>query len=375
LGLLTTLGRNIGDDFIREGLVHVVRRLVPHRQLVIEAVNKHQPHTVYPRWHPIRLSFGREFRSRPKPGLLRRQLRRWLSPMGFSRFDACDLIIQCGAPVIWEGCADSEWAQMIWCDVLARLARRGTPVLNLGAGTCYPWERPPATLVGAPDEAFIRLMLDAARVTTARDRLMTLLCASLASETPQIPCPALLVGQTYVRPDKPTRKVLVNYMPGGGHYDWGQKIDASCWERTMVETIGSLRKQGWEPFLLAHDALELALAAKLWPDLPRSRPDGAREYFEAARGAMFGIFNRMHACVGVAGIGIPSVAIGTDTRNLMVEAIGLPAIYVKNATTEKLQEAVDWLCNTRDSVSRRLLDLRETTVTDYENRLRPFLAS
>lgn len=375
LGLLTTLGRNIGDDFIREGLIHVVRRLAPDRALRCVAVNKHEPHTVYPRLHPIRLCYAKGFRPYRNTGPLRRQIERWLPPLGFSRFDTCDLVLQCGTPVIWEGCRDSEWARLIWRDVLARLARRGTTLLNLGGGTCYPWERRPATLLRNPDEAFVRLMLEAARVTTTRDSLTSALFATLGYKTRQICCPALLVAQAHVRPAEPTRKVLVNYMHAGGHYDWGQGIAATVWEQTIRQVLDHLLAQGWKPLLLAHDPSELALAAKLWPDVPRVCPRSAREYFEVVRDAAFGVFNRMHASVAIAGLGIPSVAAGTDTRNLMVASLGLPVFYVKEATPARMLTAINELASHRDAESRRLLTLRESTLNGYEDCLRPFIAS
>src|SRR2546427_10701882 len=103
VGLLTTIGNNIGDDFIREALVGVVGRLAADRPVHLEMVNKHEPHTVYRSWHPIRLSYAEGFRPRANTGPLRRRIERWLPPLGFSRFDACDVVVQCGTPVIWEG--------------------------------------------------------------------------------------------------------------------------------------------------------------------------------------------------------------------------------------------------------------------------------
>jgi hypothetical protein len=189
--LLTTLQTNIGDDFIRAGLLHAIGRLAGADAVNYVAVNKHEPNTVYPPGHPIRLAYRRGFRPYPKTRLLRRAIEIVLPPFGFSRFDRCDLIVQCGTPVLWHGCRYSEWARPIWRDVLARLARRGVPVLNLGGGSCYPWERQPATLIGDADEDFVRLMLGAARVTTGRDRLMSALCRSLGHDVDPLPCPAL----------------------------------------------------------------------------------------------------------------------------------------------------------------------------------------
>jgi polysaccharide pyruvyl transferase WcaK-like protein len=373
LGLLTTLDHNIGDDFIREGLLHCIRQIADGRKVECAMVHKHTPLTIYKKWHPLRLLHQRNGRPRRKTKFWRRLCERHLPPLGLTRFERCDAIIQCGTPTIWEGCRLSEWAGPIWRDVFARLARRGVPVLNLGGGSCYPHERHPETLRGNADEAFIRLMLDSSRVTTVRDRLSQKLFASLGHETRQIGCPALLAGQAHASPARPTRKVLVNYMAGGGHYEWGQGIDASLWEQTMRQTVGHLRAQGWEPLLLAHDRPELALAARLWPDLPRICPRGMREYFETVRDAAFGIFNRMHASIAAAGLGIPSVAIGTDSRNLMVEATGLPVLYVKEATFERLRSIIDYFQYDRETESHRLLALRETVRKEYADCLRQAL--
>jgi hypothetical protein len=372
--LLTTLNTNIGDDFIREGLIHVIERLVPGRSVRYAMVNKHEPHTVYQAWHPIRGVYSKNFRARRKTGPLRRIAERWLPPFGFSRFDGCDLILQCGTPVIWEGCRNSEWAKLIWRDVLARLAGRGVPVLNLGGGSCYPIERCPATLVGNPDEEFVRMMLGTARLTTVRDRVAEQLFGSLGHKTMRLCCPALLAAQAYVKPTTPTRKVLISFMRGGGHYEWGQGIDPSIWERTMHVVIAQLRTEGWQPVLIAHNQAELDLAKQLWPDLPNTCPTSAGEYFEVARDAAFGVCNRMHASVALAGLGIPSVAVGTDSRNLMVENVGLPVLFVKEATSKRMVAAIAELVRSRKQESRRLLDLREATLRGYESCLRPFFA-
>jgi hypothetical protein len=97
-----------------------------------------------------------------------------------------------------------------------------------------------------------------------------------------------------------------------------------------------------------------------------------QEYFEVVRDAAFGVCNRMHASVALAGLGIPSVAVGTDSRNLMVEAVGLPVFYVKEATPNRMIAIIDYLQRNRDFESQRLLALRETTLIEYTNCMRAF---
>lgn len=338
-------------------------------------INKHEPHTVYPRWHPMRLVCKRGSHRPPWLEPLLGRAERRIAKGGHSLFDSCDLVIQCGTPILWEGCRNSEWATLIWRDVLARLAEGGKPILNLGGGACYPVERCPETLMGHPDETFIRLMLRTASATTVRDRIAKKLLNSLGYSTSHLCCPAILAAQTFVTPSEPTRRVLINYMRGGGHYDWDQTIDANAWEETMCIVVTTLRSQGWDPLVIAHNHTELTHASTLWPELPRVLPANSREYFTIARDAAFGVFNRLHACVAVAGLGVPSIAIGTDTRNQMVETLGLKVFYVKDATAVRVLAAIEELVHKREIESRRLLALHNTMLSHHIELLRPYLTT
>jgi polysaccharide pyruvyl transferase WcaK-like protein len=176
---------------------------------------------------------------------------------------------------------------------------------------------------------------------------------------------------TMTSPLPATRKVVVNFMEGGGHFDWGQQINAEAWRESFNSVIDKLKKEGWDIVFIAHDLKEANIAKKYWPTFACVLADSMKEYFDVVRDAAFGVFNRMHASVAAAGLGIPSVAIGTDARNLMVSQLGLPAIFVKNATSEMLNETVFDIVKNRDSYSRKLLDLRRTTFDRYVELLTP----
>ena len=66
------------------------------------------------------------------------------------------------------------------------------------------------------------------------------------------------------------------------------------------------------------------------------------------------------------------MAFGTDTRNLMVETLGQPVFYIKEATIDRVLPALNELVSQRDSESRRLLVLRENTFKLYKDTLRSF---
>ena len=372
IGLLSTLDCNIGDDFIRTGIIAVIASIHGEKNLRFQVINKHQPESMFTfQQNVFRKMLHRLNRSRLRntfiPGLIQ------LAPM--SRFDKFDLLIQCGTPTLWNGCRNSEWADPIWKDVFHRLSLQGKPVLNLGAGTCYGIETLPSTLLGDDDEAFARLMIETCQLTTVRDQLARKLFSSIGCDVEVVCCPALLTGMTFTSPVSPTKKVVVNFMEGGGHFDWGQKIDAHAWRESFNSMVAKLKQDGWDVVFIAHDSKEANTAKKYWPNFRCINSATMKEYFEVIRDAAFGVFNRMHASVAAAGLGIPSIAIGTDSRNFMVSQVGLPAAFVKDASTERLMDAIFELARNRDSHSCKLLDIRKKTFDRYTELLSPILST
>ncbi|RLA94640.1 MAG: hypothetical protein DRG83_19495 [Deltaproteobacteria bacterium] len=360
IGLITTIGTNIGDDFIREGLCLVLSEVFKGQQLKFVMVNKHQPFMVYPRWHPIHWP---QMLPRGRNGA-KRIIAKLLSGFGLSLFDSCDLIVQCGAPVVWAGCSRCEWAEPLWYQVVGRLSQKGVPVLNLGAGSCYLWEKPPRRVNDERDALYLKKILGYCRITTVRDKVAQRLFESLGQSCPLIPCPALLAGRPFI--NRPTDEdfVVINYMEKGGHYDWGQNIDPTVWKNTVKVVIERIRKH-YQVLFLCHDQKEYRLAFEVNPTIPRVLPKNSQEYFSMLSRVKVGLCNRLHASIALASIGIPSLAVGTDTRLLMVEAVGLPYLYVKEATVERIEEVLQHLLISREKECERLRILREQTWDEY----------
>jgi hypothetical protein len=67
----------------------------------------------------------------------------------------------------------------------------------------------------------------------------------------------------------------------------------------------------------------------------------------------------------MAGLGIPSISVGTDTRMLMLAPIGLPFRYVKEAEGDQLEEGLEMAVTQRNEERERLIALRETTWNRY----------
>ena len=139
--------------------------------------------------------------------------------------------------------------------------------------------------------------------------------------------------------------------------------------RTVLDRL----KPRYRLAFLCHNAKEYELAGALDPSLERILPKTPKEYFEVAARAAGAVCNRLHASVAMAGMGIPSVAIGTDTRLLMVDAVGIPALYVKDATAERVLEEFEAGMERREEVRERLLAASDETWAAYVSAIRTAL--
>ena len=359
IGLITTLNTNIGDDFIREGICLILWKIFQGRKIEFIPVNKHRPMTVYRAWHPCHwiegLPRGRVY-GYPIVGKL-------FHKFGFSRFDDCDLIVQCGAPVFWPGCHRCEWAEPLWRQVVGRLCER-IPVLNLAAGSCYPYEQQPTHVSDPLDTRYLKDILSFCRLTTVRDVLARDLCASIGIKVPHICCTALLAAKDYNNNHENGKFVFINYMSGGGHFDWDQGIDGVFWQNTIKTLIKRMRTRHKLAFL-CHNKKEYDLSGQMDATLPRIWPKTIQEYFSSVSKARVVLCNRMHASVGLAGLGIPSIAVGTDTRLLMVDALGIPCYYIKDVELEQLEDGLEYLMSIRSRERERLLTLQSETWNRY----------
>ena len=141
-------------------------------------------------------------------------------------------------------------------------------------------------------------------------------------------------------------------------------MDRSLWRDTVKCLIDRLRTRHQVGFL-CHNEAEYYIARNFEPKLPILWPRDQKSYFTQVSRASVALCNRMHASVALASLGIPSVAVGTDTRLLMVEAIGLPCFYVKEANVDRLEQEIEGLLANRPRERERLLALRTDTWNKY----------
>lgn len=356
VAFLTTLGHNVGDDFIREGLRSVLDGVLPgYRPLYVNKVDKASLWT----------------RVADEAEVVR------------DKYWESDLFVQSGAPVYWHLTAgrhrsvDAEWHGWAWVERILSSRKDGHPVfVNLGAGSGQPWGDDGTCFVEDPRCAeFARAVGVRAAVTTVRDRVAASILERLGVPHRLLPCPAFLasrrLGSGTETPEEVVPTIGVNLMYLGGHFALDNEFVLTEWQAACREMVAGLRKLGRLVFI-CHDLTERRWIGPLAEEGEQAfvAPDWAG-CLEMYRSCSVVVANRVHGAVGAAGMGVPATIIGNDTRAL----IGLPlGMEVQRAAGVEPGAVVAWaerMLAERGAERERLLALRERTAGEYAEMLAP----
>lgn len=347
--LISTENHNVGDDFVREGILCLLREVLGGFEAKV--IHKHFPATT--RGGPWTW-VDQLTRGVPNRFDWRSRLSRLadLLPLKAAKDKilGSDLVVQCGAPVYWKNqwstCARTEWfAPLIekrWHQIQTRV-----PLLNLGAGSCQAWGSDGAEIVAdAGCHAFIDRFTRWSSLTTVRDVLAQRVLRQCGHEVPLLPCPSIFAPGSQGLPGSGAAEyVALNYMPLGGHYDLAGHGDVARqhWEDVFCATAREIARHQ-DCLLICHDRAELAAAERLLPELPRFHSTAWRDYLRAYSRCRIAVVNRVHGAVVTAAMGRRVLLTGNDTRLLM-------AAEVPGITVLPLHEVLD-------SFARRVADLQ-----------------
>jgi hypothetical protein len=380
ISVITTVDHNIGDDFVRDGILHLIGQVLD--EMEVEVVHKHLPITARPGFAWLHERGFDRLIDRIAPDLTLRVTRRLDSalPLGRSsdRIAGADILVQSGGPIYWtspEGdCAHTEW----WHPLVERRwlpFAHGRPFLNLAGGTCQPYESDGAEFDARPDVlGHIRRFFDLTALTTVRDQLSVEVLRRAGREGELLPCSSLFaVDQLKIRPEAGDYIVL-NYMPAGGHFTLGQPIDAEAWEEHFTSfAIALARKE--RVVLVCHNQKEHDAARRLLPGLEIFRAGDYREYLRFYSRARWGILNRVHGCFALASLGKPSAVVGSDSRAKMVGQLGLPETFVNKASGEWLEQVAAELESSCTGFPGRMERLKSGTSQRYRTLIRSAIES
>jgi len=343
---MTSLGVNVGDEFIREGIFSFLDE-------------------TFENWEPFYVNKV-ELESLYKPlegekGVLN------------DKFRNADLIIQAGAPVYWNlGTSTSynvEWAEALWEKRIFKLGPE-KPILNIAAGACQPYPDFPKTFLADPLCAqFAKKAATVCRWTSARDPLTSHILYSLEVDHDVLPCTAFHAARRVRILKNDSNLIGMNLMPLGGHYKLKDDIEEGSWKNKIGVLLSQLRK--WHRLLfIAHDPAEKEFMGR-YMDTGETLfySSDFREYVNVYAQCAAVIANRVHGAVCSAGFGNPSIILGNDTRLLIGDYIGIPSYYISHISPEEIIEQLEESISSRKFEKQRLLSLREESASRYREAI------
>ena len=354
IGFLTTLGVNVGDDFIRHGIRHCFDRLaVPWIPFF---VNKHDSQSLY----------------ETRDGEVDR--------LDNKIFEA-DIFVQSGSPVYWHHgehghrSTMAEWHEWAWEKGL--LASTEAPVLlNLGAGSCQPWGDAGDSFVRDPECASFAQRVGArSRLTTVRDSVASSMLTQLKVPHSCLPCPAFVAGASFSTQSAAGTLIGINVMPKGGHFEFQENRGALNWARRLHDMLRTLRREGHLLFI-CHSIDEKHFAEMFAVGNERIfYSPNFRDYFDVFRMLSCTFSNRVHAAVTAAGFGVPGLIAGTDTRVQIGQWLGLEVVHSPELVPDEAAGMIVDLLKDRRKHRERLLCLRDEVEARYLNLLAPIVES
>lgn len=373
LALLSHRFGNIGHNFMALG-AEVVAREAFGDDVEITHFEQHHPFQIYPEGHWLRwidkVRHGRLSWVRYHLGRENAYRKLWekTRPLEF------DLAVACGGPNLVSGAAASPEIRILLHHFNGAFRHQGVPLLDAAIGSGFPLERIPERL-SPEDENFYRAATSLVSAITVRESEAVRLYATIGVQAPLIPCIAIASGRWFDRfrnePGAVAERavdggiVIVNFQAKGSNTDWNQRVDPVAWMELVRCVIADLRADGRRVELVCHSTYEHRLAKQLAPDLPAHFPKTEEEYGKIMARAAVGFVSRIHAGIALAGVGVPSLVVGNDTRIGTTAEMGLPSYFTKHLSRETALAEVRKLLSSADSERDRLRALREDALTRY----------
>jgi hypothetical protein len=373
VALLSHRFGNIGHNFMALGAEAVAREAFGD-DVEITHFEQHRPFQIYPEGHWLRwIDRVRHGRLRGIRSYLGREdtyRKLWVKtrPLEF------DLAVACGGPNLVSGAAASPEMRILLHHFNGAFRYRDVPLLDAAVGSGFPLEHVPECL-SPGDETFYRTASSLVSAITVREAEAARLYATMGVQAPLIPCIAIASGRWFERfrnePEAVVQRaadggiVMVNFQAKGSNTDWDQGVDPVAWMELVRGIIADLLADGRRVELVCHSAYEHRLAKQLAPELPAHFPKTEQEYGKVMARAAVGFVSRIHAAIALAGIGVPSLVVGNDTRIGTTAEMGLPSYFTKHLNRETALIEIRNLLSSADSERERLSALRETVLTRY----------
>ena len=292
----------------------------------------------------------------------------------FSKDLDYDLAICSGGPNLVPKGHNSYELSLLLHHMNGAFFNKGIPICDLAVGSCFPLSKNDFTFKD-DDKVFYQKAISYVKEITVREEVAQKVLNQINIKADILPCVASASGRYFEKfidhnPIENKNLILINYQLFGANTDWGQGIDTENWKKTISEVIQALQLDGFEVAFICHSSEEKDLANKFELNAKVFYPKTLIEYVKIIKNARAALVSRIHAAVALAGIGVPSVVTGTDTRLLTINQFNLPTFKSIEVDSSKLIFAIKEIINKGDTEYQRLINLRENTIETYSNKLK-----
>lgn len=362
LSIITTVKHNIGDDFVREGIIHLIKEITSVSK--VELIHKHSPVTSFYGFENLRYLRA----SRVVEPVLR------LFNVG-NRIINADVLVQSGAPVYWchpggPHCADNEWFNPL---IRKRFLKdqRDRKFLNIAGGSCQRYHSVGEEINGCPKcKSYIAEFFDACDLTLLRDELAKKMLNLSGRDAEVLPCTSIFARDHFRITPKSEGYIAVNFMENGGHYTFCQSIDADKWRKNFAMIVEKLKPHATRVIAACHTAAEEKLIQQVVPGTETYIvPDDHVAFMNFYAGARFGIVNRVHAGFMMASFGKPAAVIGNDSRALMIRNLNLTPHYVGDVDAHLIDKMIDELLLREKTYIDEIEEIRKAARSNYVEKI------
>ncbi len=371
IALLSHRLGNIGHNFMALGAEAVARDAF-QTQLNVKFIEQHRPFSIYPALHPIRII---DFFPHSKFLSIRKLIGKtavyeklWFNLSDFPY----NLAVSCGGPNLISNTCKIPQMSLLHHQFNGAFWHKKVPLLDLAVGSCFPLERIPTSLDDS-DVTFYKKAYSYVSKLTVREPFARNIFASIGIDAEVVPCIAIASGryfENYINNNLPPlplndKVVMINFQAFGSNDHWGQDIDPKRWLSIVMRVVNDLNKLNYRIEFLCHSLAEYKLAQHYWPDANIFFPKTEIEYAVCISRAKVGFVSRIHAAVALAGIGIPSVVVGNDTRIATTTEFGLPSFFTKEIDSDLIVAELLELTSNLSNEKLRLINLREEVILRY----------
>ena len=357
---ITTLHHNIGDDFVRAGLIYLFKKLYNRTPLQFEFVHKHVPITVRKGFENYKITkkfnkYDHRFKSHPRR----------------DRILMADLVVQSGAPVFWchpnvnAHCYINEWYEPL-------IKRRfelnpRAKFLTLAAGSCQSYHSN-GTEFCEPCNQFINELYCKSFITTLRDPLARIILNQIGYDAPVHLCSSVFAPEYYNIKNQGAEYIVMNYMSSAGHYSFGRTINTNQWRRTFTQCYDALKKSH-QIVLVCHNDQEKKWALSIDSTAEIFISNRPEDYIRCYAHAKCGIVNRVHAAMILGSLGKPSFLIANDSRARMAELMGVHHVFVNDVNTDVIMEKAIQFLTKESPVVEEIRTLKQNAFGGYMEAL------